>query len=237
MVYRLPNQSNVYNLFEDVCLTSTHIQEREFVVLGDFNTNVTGNQRCKLKTSLNSCLDLMNWTQIINGMTRISTTSSSTIDLILVSDTDEISQSGVLDVGVSDHCMIYCTRKLVKFAFNKHNSVKIRSMKNNNKGVFQMNLLSADWSSVLSSDNVIDAWERFKSIFINVVNNISPIKEVRIKQRTEPWINAEISQSINDRDRAFKVFKGDKSEQDFSTFKDLRNKTQTLQCKEELFSV
>ena len=107
-----------------------------------------------------------------------------------------------------------------------------------------MNLLSADWFSVLSSDNVIDAWERFKSIFMSGVNNISPIKEVRIKQRTEPWINAEILQSIYDRDRAFKVFKGDKSEQNFSTFKDLRNKTQTLiynakknffQCKLETY--
>ena len=86
-----------------------------------------------------------------------------------------------------------------------------------------MNLLSADWSSALSSDNVVDGWGKFKSIFMSVVNNISPIKEVRIKQRTEPWINAEILQSINNRDRAFKVFKGDKSEQNFSTFKDLRN--------------
>ena len=208
-------------------------------MLGDFNTNVTGSQRCKLKTSLNSCLDLLNWTQVIRDMTRISTTSSSTIDLILVSDTDKISQSGVLDVGVSDHCMIYCTRKHVKFAFNKHNSIKIRSMKKYNKEVFQMNLLSVDWSSVLSSDNVVDAWEKFKSIFMSVVNNISPIKEVRIKQRTEPWINAEILQSINDRDRAFKVFKGDKSEQNFSSFKDLRNKTQTLiyNAKKNFFSL
>ena len=52
---------------------------------------------------------------------------------------------------------------------------------------------------------------------MSVINNISPIKEVRIKQRTEPWINAEILQSINDRDNAFKAFKGDKSEQNFST--------------------
>ena len=64
VVYRPPHQSNFYDLFEDVCLSSTHIQEREGVVLGDFNTNVTGSQRCKLKTSLNSCLDLLNWTQI-----------------------------------------------------------------------------------------------------------------------------------------------------------------------------
>ena len=114
-----------------------------------------------------------------------------------MSDADKISQSGVLDVGVRDHCMIYCTRKLVKFTFNKHKSVKIRSMKNYRKELFQINLLSADWSSVICSDNVIDALEICKSIFWSVVNNISPIKYVRIKQRTEPWINAEILQSIN----------------------------------------
>ena len=67
-----------------------------------------------------------------------------------------------------------------------------------------------------------------KSIFMSVVNNFSPIKEVRIKQRTEPWVNAGILQSINDRDRAFKAFEGYKSEQNFATFKDLRNKTRTL---------
>ena len=55
-----------------------------------------------------------------------------------------------------------------------------------------MNLLNADWSSVLYSDDVIDAWERFKSISMNIANNISPIKKVRIKQRTEPWVNSEI---------------------------------------------
>ena len=45
----------------------------------------------------------------------------------------------------------------MKVAFNKRNSVKIRSMKNYNKEVFQMNLLNSDWSSIICSDNVIDA--------------------------------------------------------------------------------
>ena len=55
-----------------------------------------------------------------------------------------------------------------------------------------------------------------------------PIKEVRIKQKTDPWANSEILQSIKERDKAFKAFKSDKSDQTFSTFKELRNKTQTL---------
>ena len=52
-------------------------------------------------------------------------------------------------------------------------------------------LLSADqqdYSSVICSDNVIDTWERFKSIFMSVVNNISPIKEVIIKHSPGPGI-------------------------------------------------
>ena len=38
---------------------------------------------------------------IIKDFTRVSTTSS-TIDLILVTDTEKISQHGVLDIGLSD---------------------------------------------------------------------------------------------------------------------------------------
>ena len=41
-------------------------------------------------------------------------------------------------------------------------------------------------------------------------------------------LNAESFRAINDRDRAFKAYKRDKSEQNLSSFMDLRNKTQTI---------
>lgn len=129
------------------------------------------------------------------------------IDLILVSDEDKISQTCVLHLGISDHSLIYCTRRVVKAAINKHNTVKLRSMKNYDKDTFQVNLLNADWSSVLISDNACDAWKKFKSNFTSLVDDIAHIKEVRIKQRTEPWFNDEILQSIKDRDKPFKHLK------------------------------
>ena len=76
---------------------------------------------------------MFNVFQIIKEPTKISTNSSSTIDLILVSDEDKISQTGVLQLGISDHSLIYCTRRVVKAAINKHNTVKLRSMKNYDK--------------------------------------------------------------------------------------------------------
>ena len=47
----------------------------------------------------------------------MSAKSSSTLDLILVSDTDKVSQSGVIDFGISDHCLIFYTRKVIKKRF------------------------------------------------------------------------------------------------------------------------
>ena len=117
---------------------------------------------------------------------------------------------------------------MVKAAINKHNTVKLRSMKNYDNDTFQVNLLNANWSSVLISDNACDAWEKFKSNFTSLVDDIAPIKEVRIKQRTEPWVNDEILQSIKDRDKAFQTFKNNRSDEKFTVFKQLRNKTQTL---------
>ena len=121
----------------------------------------------------------------------------------------------MIDIGISDHSLIFCTRKV----FNKHNSVKLKSLKHYRSKEFEMNLLNTDWTSVMCSDNVLNAWSRFKSIFVTVIDNIAPIKEVRIKNRTKPWIASEILHSINERDKAYQTFKRDKSDQNFIVFK------------------
>ena len=126
------------------------------MVLGDFNTDVSCNKRSNLVKSFSSFLDLFNMSQIVKDFTRISTTST-TIDHILDSDFEEKSQHGVLDIGLSDHSLTYCTRKVMRIIFNKHNTVTIRSTKNYNKEEFQMCLLNADWYPVMISGNVIDA--------------------------------------------------------------------------------
>ena len=89
----------------------------------------------------------------------------------------------------------------------------------------------------MCSDNVIDAWSRFKSIFVTVIDNNAPTTGVRIKNRTEPWIDSEISHSINERDKAYQTFKSDKSDQNFIVYKECRNITQTLiyRAKKEYF--
>ena len=49
---------------------------------------------------------------IIEHATRTTRTSSTLIDHILTNSREKISQGGVIDIGISDHQLIYLTQKL-----------------------------------------------------------------------------------------------------------------------------
>ena len=57
-------------------------------------------------------------------------------DHILCNNEENIAQSGVIPIGLSDHFLTFCTRKIVRGTLNKHKTVKIRSLKNYSKEVF-----------------------------------------------------------------------------------------------------
>ena len=155
-IYRHSTQSDFYNIM-DVCSSCIQFTELETILLGDFNTNVLSVKSCPLFKALKYFIVMFDFKQLISEYTRICNTSSTAIDLILVSDSERISPSGVIYTNLSDNCMIFCTRKVTKSTVGSHNTVKLRSLKKYNKEDFQSNLLSADWSSVLLSINVSES--------------------------------------------------------------------------------
>ena len=54
---------------------------------------------------------LYNLEQLIKEPTRVTNTSSSLVDLILTNQPNNISNSGVIDLGISDHSLIYAVKK------------------------------------------------------------------------------------------------------------------------------
>ena len=102
--------------------------------------------------------------------------------------------------------MIYCTRKVPKSFYGSHNTVKLRSLKNYDKEVFIEKLKNVNWFSVINCENVDEAWCKFYESLMLVIDSIAPIKEVRIKQRSEDWVNNSIIDSIHRRDVAYNFF-------------------------------
>ena len=111
-------------------LNTVNILNEEWHILGDLNINLCENStlvrennknivKCTDKTSLKAkrYLELcktFGFKQILKSPTRVTLSTSSLIDHILKNTNEKIAQCGLINVGLSDHQMIFCTRKTKK---------------------------------------------------------------------------------------------------------------------------
>ena len=142
IIYRPPNQSKFLDIFEEN-LPKINASYREIYSLSDFNINLFENGKFVFhKSSIDNknldsftkkyheCCTLFGLKQLIKCATRITSNSSSIPGHVLASFPDRVSQSGVFDIGISDHQLIYCTRKTAKIKNYCHKQITFRSLKN-----------------------------------------------------------------------------------------------------------
>ena len=141
----------------------------------DFNYCLIGKKNNKLSEMLNT----QGYTQLINTPTRVTANTSSLIDHIYTNNRDKVSQAGVIETGISDHFITYCTRRKPKDIIGKHTTIKIRSMKNYTKESFVENLEGKDWNIVEQERQDPDrALEIFNTMFIQSIDEICPEKDI-----------------------------------------------------------
>ena len=163
-VYR-PPEGNVKSFCDLLDSTLTLIRDKqnnshEIFILGDFNINV--------RTPSNPETKLLKWfeqrsslKQIITDVTRYSNLNSC-IDLIFT-DCLSISDYGTLDVNLSDHEMIFLTRKHVSKP-KVSSSFMGRSYLNYDKNLFTTSLKTKDWEPFYNSVNPNIAWAIMEQI-------------------------------------------------------------------------
>ena len=82
---------------------------------------------------------------------------------------------------MSNHQLIFCTRKVKRTKFNKHNNVFLRSLKRYTVNVFVKKLQKVNFSNYECFSCVDAAYTDFLNKLMKVVNEIAPSKEIRIK--------------------------------------------------------
>lgn len=179
------------------------------------NININ-NKNCNLVKDYNAFLKRNCLTQIIHAPTRISSNCNSLIDHILVSNDINVVKSGVIEVGFSDHCLIYCTRKIQRQSISKENIIYVRSLKNYSKDSLTEAIRERDWSSVFQCNCTDKAWNNFAQIFNDIIDKIAPRRQRKIKIRNEPWMSHEIFECIQNRNKALKKFNRTKGEAIFT---------------------
>ena len=152
-------------------------------------------------------------------------TSSFLLDHILTNSSERVSQSGVADVGLSDHQMTYCKRKIIRLKHNTHRSVKTRSFKNYRKDSYLQELENAKYPKYSKFTGINCAYSDFIGKLTTIIDKVAWVREMRIKTNSQEWFDEEIHEHITLRDKMLSKFKKSRKECDDQNYKKARNRS------------
>ena len=128
IVYKPPDQTRFLERLSN-SLNTLNIVSREWHILGDLNINLYHNgstlreknnniiegkkYHLKQKIYLEFC-KTFGLKQLIKSPTRVTPNTSTLINQILTNTHEKITQCGLINIGLFDHQMIFCTRKIKK---------------------------------------------------------------------------------------------------------------------------
>ena len=115
--------------------------------------------------------------QLISVPARITESTATLIDHVLTNPPHKIIQSGVIEMSLSDHELIYCTRKTAKLKSNKHNQLNIRTIKNYTAENFIELLNKIDFLNYQTFSCVNKAYLDFITKLITAIDTLCPSKK------------------------------------------------------------
>ena len=230
ILYRPLDQSKFLDKLSTAISETDNFDAQEAYILGDLNINLINNQKHTpngIKRYKEFC-SLHGLKQLLTLPTRITKTSTSLLDHVLTNSAERVSQFGVVDTGLSDHQLIYCTRKITHTKTNVHKYIKTRSLKNYSQTLFLDKLRKINFPDYSNFKDINNAYSDFTEKVTSVIDKIAPIKERRVKNNSQDWFDAEINEEIERRDKSLAKFKKSRLHSDNESYKKARNKVQRM---------
>ena len=119
--------------------------------------------------------------QLIKHPTRITCHTSTLIDHIITNCEEQVTQSGVIDTSLSDHQLIFCTRKIKRVKTNNHKQISFRPLKNYSMENFERELKNIAFSNYEKFSDVNSAYNDIVNKNTQVINNLAPYKTIKVK--------------------------------------------------------
>ena len=194
---------------------------KELLLLGDFNIQYG-------KTGDPNTIKLIDFEHLTNLSQKIilPTRADNIIDLIYT-NSDNITRIGVLDFALSDHSLVYCTRKKEKQHF-QYTTFEGRSYRNYDCDIMIDFLNRVNWNNYWLFTNPNDCWLFLRGQIITCLDTMCPIKKRKNRVNNDPWLSDEILESMHEKNRAWKKAKKTRNPDDVLTAKRLRNRCKTI---------
>ena len=198
------------------------------VLLGDMNICHLKVDSSPLKFFNSYVTEPFSFSQIVDAPTRISTSNGKTtktlIDIILTSTPENVKTHGVVDTGISDHCLIFLAYSLKKPKF-KPKILTRRDFRNFNEESFKNDVKDAPWGNILAvaDDDIDNKVVIFENIYLDIINKHAPFRTFRVTRPASPWLTDEIIKLMDDRDRYKNKLNSDSKTETEEIYKVLRN--------------
>ena len=226
VMYRPPSSDVEY--FTNMLDQLDHIYSKydNVILLGDLNydcvsgVRIVTNPLCQIET-------FYNMRQLVKVATRVTVNTSTLLDVIFSTNHESHTVTGVYKTGMSDHYMIYTVYDNAYTDHGHHDKVlTFRNYKKFSTEFCINDLLALDclhdtnWSFNL----LMQKWDEFKNVFINISNIHAPFHCRRLKNRVNPWFDSAILQMIYQRDYLNRKAVSFKEDRLWQSYKSLRNK-------------
>ena len=210
--YRLPNVNTFLETFlNDLKLID--VKKTKVYFLGDFIINLLVYDKFVLKENLSFGVRNLNSPLMSKYKELCQTLSLKEIiqEPTLITNAGwKISQKGVIDVGLLDHQLIYCTHKNLRTKVNMHNQIRVWSFKKYTSELLIKKLKKINFLNYNIFSNVNIAYLDLVEKILSMVNKITPFKDLRIKNNTQDWFDDKVAKVIQLREKRFKQLKSTK---------------------------
>ena len=169
----------------------------DIIILGDLNCNNL-DDTVDSRTLKELCASF-NLTQLVKEPTRITEAKCFLIDVIMITDPSLAESCSVITSSISDHNLVEVTLKISRPKV-KTKYVTTRSYFGYVPDSFCEDLSLVLWHMVYFFDNIDSQVETFDSLFLDVLDQHLPIKHIKIKSRSNPFVTPEIKHLIKTRD-------------------------------------
>ena len=184
-------------------------ENKEILIVGDTNCDLLKVTSTEMDSNLvgnamhrRNIYSLFGFKQVIKEPTRETLGSSSLIDHVATNLPANIVDSGVLEISLSDHYLVFCIRKFRGSLQGQPKLIRSRRMKNFDHVSFLFDLSQIDWDGVVRScDNVHDAVQQWSTTLSLVIEMHANLQDMRVSNKYSPWLNSDFRKLSRERDR------------------------------------
>lgn len=224
IVYKSPAlDTNLFLDELDNTLSQVLPTVNDIVCIGDFNINMFNLTNVHVN-NLNSILEGLSLTQIIDTPTRLTDFTATLIDLILVAKEVNLIERGTMDNDLSDHQIVYCIKNICSRR-EAPRMVTYRYLKNFDYENFEQDLFSIPFFSIYDMHNVDEKVTYFTNALVELFDRHAPLVTSRVNRPPAPWLTDVIKIMMSTRDKALSRYKQSKIDAHWQFYKQIRNFT------------